>query len=405
MRPWMIVLSSAIGAIVIALALVVPEVSNAPRDAIGQTLLPHIFALAVAALAVYALCAMLLTTAALVAGSLRVRQYLVRATVDRTLTQRHWIAALGANGFRQLASRLAPMLAQSGDADGRVMLQTRFNPDETRSEVARLYYISLARSHFFSALIVLAGVVGLGLAQDRGSLLLLPSAIPTASAILILVGLMLLAALGRIVIDVTAEPLIETIAQLPGERVEVALLRRTMELLEIDRTAPTPQNNTTPSMPPQLLEGLVAVIDKGHRAVLDAVERLTANTQALDAAVRSSAKIVATMEHAAAVPQQSIEGFAELRGALEELTAVVRDLNLTSRELPSADATAATSRQSIDGFLELRGAVEELTAVIRGLNLAPSEVRSGDAAAHSETPAPQLAREIQQLLQEIEGAR
>jgi len=178
-----------------------------------------------------------------------------------------------------------------------------------------------------------------------------------------------------------------------------------MELLEIDRTAPTPQNNTTPSMPPQLLEGLVAVIDKGHRAVLDAVERLTANTQALDAAVRSSAKIVATMEHAAAVPQQSIEGFAELRGALEELTAVVRDLNLTSREVSSADATAATSRQSIDGFLELRGAVEELTAVIRGLNLAPSEVRSGDAAAHSETPAPQLAREIQQLLQEIEGAR
>jgi hypothetical protein len=87
------------------------------------------------------------------------------------------------------------------------------------------------------------------------------------------------------------------------------------------------------------------------------------------------------------------------------LIAVIRDLNLRPREVPSADATAPISQQSIDGFLELRGAVEELTAVIRGLNLASREVPSADAAAHSETPAPQLAREIQQLLQEIEGAR
>src|SRR5262245_51863512 len=134
MRPWMIVLSSASGAIVIAAALAVPEIANAPRDMIGQTLLPHIFALAVAAIAVYALCAMLLTTATLVAGSLRVRQYLVRASADRTLTQRQWAAVLAANGFRQLASRMAPMLVQSGAVDARVILQTGFNPDETRSE-------------------------------------------------------------------------------------------------------------------------------------------------------------------------------------------------------------------------------------------------------------------------------
>jgi methyl-accepting chemotaxis protein len=394
----MIVLSSAAGAIVIAAALAIPEVSNAPRDAIGSTLLPHVFALVVAAIAVYALCAMLLATAALVAGSLRVRQQLLRATADRTLSPRQWVAVLGANGFRQLAARLAPMLVQAGGADGRVMLQTWFNPDETRSEVARLYYISLARSHFFSALIVLAGVVGLGLAQDRGSLLLLPGAIPTASAILILVGLLLLAALGRIVIDVTAEPLIETIAQLPTERIEVALLRRAVELLDVARAAPASQQQATAATPPQLLEGLVAVIEKSHRAVLDAVNRLTANTQTLEAAVRSSAEIVATMEHAAAAPQQPIDGLPELQGAVEELTAVIRDLNGAPREVASGNS-AAIPQQSIDGLPELRGAVEELTAVIRGLNLPPAE------APRSETPQPQLAREIQQLLQEIEGAR
>jgi hypothetical protein len=400
MRPWLIVLSSASGAIVITTAFAVPEISNAPRDMLGQTLLPHIFALAVAAIAVYALCAMLLTTATLVAGSLRVRQYLVRASAERTLTQRQWAAVLVANGFRQLASRLSPMLVQSGNADERLTLRSSFNPDAARSEVARLYYISLARSHFFSALIVLAGVVGLGLAQDRGSLLLLPGAIPTASAILILVGLMLVAALGRIVIDVTAEPLIETIEQLPAERTEVGLLRRAVELLEIARSAPAGQSNPASSTPPQLLEGLVAVIDKGHRAVLDAVNRLAANTQTLEAAVRSSAEIVATMEHSAA--QQPSNALTELRGTVEELTAVIRDLNLAPPQVRPADDSAAGLQQPIDGLAELRGAVEELTAVIRGLDLAPS---GGGAVTREETPSPQLAREIRELLQEIEGAR
>jgi hypothetical protein len=385
---------------VITTAFAVPEISNAPRDMLGQTLLPHIFALAVAAIAVYALCAMLLTTATLVAGSLRVRQYLVRASAERTLTQRQWAAVLVANGFRQLASRLSPMLVQSGNADERLTLRSSFNPDAARSEVARLYYISLARSHFFSALIVLAGVVGLGLAQDRGSLLLLPGAIPTASAILILVGLMLVAALGRIVIDVTAEPLIETIEQLPAERTEVGLLRRAVELLEIARSAPDALSNPASSTPPQLLEGLVAVIDKGHRAVLDAVNRLAANTQTLEAAVRSSAEIVATMEHSAG--QRPSDVLTELRGTVEELTAVIRDLNLAPPEVHPADGSAAGFQQPIDGLAELRGAVEELTAVIRGLDLAPS---GGGGVTRDETPSPQLAREIRELLQEIEGAR
>lgn len=367
MRPWMIVLSSALGAIVVAAALAVPEISNAPQQQIGQVLVPRSFALAVAALAVYALCAMLLTTATLVGGSLRVRDYLARAAIDRTLTQRHWVAVLSTNGLRQLASRLGPMLAPSTGADGRFVLQTRFDPDETRREVARLYYISLARSHFFSALIALGGVVGLGLAQDRGALPFLAAAIPTASAILILAGLMLLAALGRIVVDVTVEPLIETIAQLPAERAEVRLLRRAIELLETAYNTTASENNMALSAPSQLPEGLTGLLEQGHHALLDAVDRLTANTQALEATVRSSVEFVASTAHMAAAPQQSI-----------------------------------------DGFSELRGAVEELTAVIRRWGVAPGETREAPLPASpvpSETPAPHLARELQSLLKEIEAAR
>jgi hypothetical protein len=368
MRPWMIVLSSASAAIVVAAALAVPEISNAPQQQIGQALLPHSFALAVAALAVYALCTMLLTTATLVAGSLRVRDYLVRAAVDRTLTRRRWVTVLNANGFRQLGSRLAPVLVQSAGANERVVLQTRFDPDETRSEVARLYYICLARSHFFSALIVLAGVVGLGLAQDRGSLPFLVAAIPTASAILILVGLMLLAALGRIVVDVTVEPLIDTIAQLPSERIEVGLLRRAVELLEMACNAPAFENNRAPAASPQLAEGLMGLLEQGQNALLDAVDRLTANTQALEATVRSSIEIVASTAHTTAAPQQSIDGFSELRGAVEELTGVIQRLSTLAGETREAP-----------------------------LPVSP--------VGRSETPAPQLARELQSLLKEIESAR
>src|SRR5216683_2443115 len=373
MRPWMIVLSSAIGAIVVGAALAVPEVLDAPRPEIGPMVLLHLPALAVAALAMYALCAMLLTTATLVAGTLRVRHHLARTASDRAPPQRDWVADFGANGFQQLAPRLAQALAQSTRADGRVVLQARFNPTETRSEIARLYYISLARSHFFSALIVLAGVVGLGLAQDHNSLPFLSGTIPTTSVILILVGLVLLAVLGRIAIDVTAEPLLETIAQLPAERVEVGLLRRAVELLEVACNAPASDNDRGPSAPPQLPERLVAV------------GRLTANTQALGATLRSSVETLETTVRTSAAQQQpmdesTVANAAALLDAVGRLTANAQALGATVRSsvetLETTMRTSAAQRQPMDesnvanaaALPELQTAVEELTAVLQRLS-------------------------------------
>jgi hypothetical protein len=378
MRPWMIVSSSAIGAIVVGAALAVPEVLNAPRPEIGPRLLAHLPALAVAALAMYALCAMLLATATLIAGTLRVRHHLARTGSDRAQAQRDWLADFGANGFQQLARRLAPALAQPARADGRVVLQDRFSPNETRGEIARLYYISLARSHFFSALIVLAGVVGLGLAQDYNSLPFPSGAVPTTSAILILVGLILLAVLGRIAIDVTAEPLLETIAQLPAERLEVGLLRRAVELLEVACNAPAFDDDRAPSAPPQLPERLVSVIEQGHHALLDAVGRLTANTQALGATVQSSVETLETTMRTSAAQRQ-----------------------------PMDESTVANAA----ALPELQAAVEELTAVLQRLSASasPEDTEApplaADPVSRRKTPAPRLARELQKLLQEIEAAR
>ena len=51
MRPWMIVLSSAVGAIVVTAAIAVPEMTNAPRSEIAPFLLAHSPVLAIAGLA------------------------------------------------------------------------------------------------------------------------------------------------------------------------------------------------------------------------------------------------------------------------------------------------------------------------------------------------------------------
>jgi hypothetical protein len=376
MRPWMIVLSSAIGAIVVAAGLAAPEVLNAPRSEIAPILLPRLPAFAVAALAVYALCAMLLTTATLVLGTLRVRQHVARTTLDRVPPPRNWVTVFGANGFRQLAARLTPALAQSARADGSILLQSRFNPSETRSEIARLHYISLARSHFFSALIVLTGAVGLGLAQDHGSLAFPSGTIPTTSAVLILVGLALLAVLGRIAIDVTAEPLLELISQLPAERVEIGLLRRAVELLEVACDLPAVNDDRATGSPPQLPERLVAVVEQGQHALLDAVGRLSANTQALGAAVRASVETLETTTRLATTQQQQMDD---------------------SRIADAPD------------FPRLQAAIEELTAVLQRLSALPEDTEeaplAADPASPRRTPAPRLARELQKLLQEIEAAR
>ena len=180
MPTWIIVLSSAIGAIVLATALAVAEVMNAPRSDIGTILMPHLPVLAVGALGVYGLGAMLLTTTNLVASMIWMRHHLGRAALGRTPAWRDWIAALGTDGFRRLATRSAQAGPES--ADNSVVLSAPFTADEARSEIARRNYICLARSHFLSVLIVLVGIVGLGVAQNHGALPFQTGVIPTVSA-------------------------------------------------------------------------------------------------------------------------------------------------------------------------------------------------------------------------------
>jgi len=345
MRPWMIVLSSVLGAMVVVAALVWPELRGVSPSEIAPHLLPHVPVLMIAALAVYALGALLLTTASLVGGLLRARHRMGETEPHRIPSQRDWITAFGSADLeRRLAPRLAVAPAQSVRLGGMIVLQSRFSPGEARGEVARLYYLWLARTHFVSALVVLAAVIGLGLARDYGSFPLLASEIPTIAAVLIVVGLLLLSLLGRIAIDVTTEPLLETISQIPAEHVEVGLLRRVVEVLEASGTKPRSIADAAAASR-HLPEHLTVMIEQGQRAMLDAIERLSSSTNALEATMRSSIETVgtATRETAAHLSlfaeggNADVERFSGLQAAIESLTALLERLTklpASAEEMP-----------------------------------------------------------------------
>jgi hypothetical protein len=376
MPNWIIALSSAIGAIVLATALAVAEVMNAPRSDIATILMPHLPVLAVGALGVYGLGAMLLTTTNLVASMLWMRHHLGRAAVDRTPAWRDWIAALGTSEFRRLATRSAQ--AEPQTADDSAVVPARLSADEARREIARCNYICLARSHFLSVLIVLVGIVGLGVAQNQGALPFQTGVIPTVSAILIVAGLLLLAALGRIAVDVTAEPLLETIARLTVEPEEIGLLRHVVSLLEAGRNRPVADDRIG-ELPARLPERLVAAFEQGHLPLLDAVSRLSEITQALEATMRTSVEAFETTMRSAAVQQRPVDD-GNIVGAVS--------------------------------FPELQAAVEELTVVLRRLTAVPENMEEATSLAgytsvpaRRKAPAPGLARELRGLLQEIDAAR
>jgi len=364
MPPWTIVLAGTAVAIAVAAALVIPEVAETPRSEIGVTLLPQLPALAVAVLAVYGLVALALTTTSLVTRLLRVHRNLGLTVSGQAIARRDWIAALAAKGFRPSAA-VAPEEAEAaGDINTG---QGGLTVQEARGEIARRHYISLARTHFFSVLIVLVGIVGLGAAQDFGTLRFWAGTLPTVSAILVVVGLLLLAVLSRIAVDVAAEPLLERIAQSSAEPVEVGLLRRILALQEAAGYG-EPGEDGIGESPDRLPVQIAAAFEQGHRALLDAVTNLAENSRALEATIQSAIETAAAQQR-----------------------------------------TADSNISILATLPDLQNAVEELTAVLRRLSAAPerTEEPAFTAAVPSRrtTPAPGLARELRRLLQEIDAAR
>ena len=370
MRPWTIVLSSATAAIAAAAAMAWPALSLTPPAAIATALIPLMPTLVVTALAVYALCAIVLAAGNLVVLSLWLRRQLAPSPAHQGAARPDW-AAFADSGLRRLAPPSANPQPPSARPDGVVVLQGRFHPGEARKEVARLYYIWAARTHFFSALIALACAVSLGSAQQHGLLPIVTGLIPTVPAGLILVGLILLAALARLAVDVTIDPLIEAISGFPTELMDVSLLRRAVELLE---AAPTPRRDRDlgdPASISQIPDRLVSALEEGHRALSNAIERLSATTDGLASTTQSS---IETLESTFRLAEQ--------------------------RQPAAMPAMADTAELS-----QLRQAMVALTATLERVPTGPATSRDmapgSDLATRRREAQPDLADQLKQLLQEI----
>src|SRR5271170_945331 len=370
MRPWIIVLSSATVAIAAVAAMAWPALSLTPPAAIAPALIPLMPTLVVTALAVYALCAIVLAAGNLVVASLWLRRYFAPNPAHQGAARPDW-AVFAESALRRLAPPSANPQRGSARPDGMVVLQGRFHPEEARKEVARLYYIWAARTHFFSVLIALACAVALGAAQQHGPLPIVTGLIPTVPAGLILAGLILLAILARLAVDVTIEPLIEAIAGFPTEPIDVSLLRRAVELLE---AAPTPRWDRElgdAASISQIPDRLVSALEEGHRTLSNAIERLSATTDGLASTARSS---IDTLESAFRAAEQ--------------------------RQVPAMPATANTAELS-----QLRQAMVALTAVLERIPTGPADGRDmapgTDLATRRREAQPDLADQLKQLLQEI----
>jgi hypothetical protein len=367
MRPWMTVLASAIGALVATAVVVRPELATAPPSQIVPDLARGLPTLAVSFLAVYALCALVLTTGALIAGILHLRR-LADASSHSDVAHRDWLAARDSAGLGSLMRWLRTAPGQAARADDSLLTQKPFDRTTARREIARLLYIGLARTQFFGALIVLAAIAAFGLAQEHLAAPFL-AAIPTIPLILIVVGLILLGCLARLAVDVAAEPMVEAFARAPAEHVEVILLRRALEVFEAVRASLSPAAESALAIP----DRVVPVLEESQRALLDAVGRMAATTEALGATTRSS------------------------------LEAIEKTLRAPLARAASAGEASAPAV----GFVELQSAVEALTSVLERVAVASQAGEttpvSIGAASQPKAGEPRLARELSKLLQEMEA--
>jgi hypothetical protein len=372
MRLWMIVSAGAIGAIAAAAGIAWPTLTATAHADLLPALVPQLPVLATAFLGVYGLCAVALTTGGLVGAGLRLRRRLGRAALQRVANPLDWIAAFEAAGLNLLAPQPAVVQPRAARIGGRMLWQAPFDPRAARAEVARLLHLRLARAHFYSVLIVIAAIIALGLAQDRGPVPHAVGPVPTVPAALILIGLLLLAALGRLAVDVAFDPLIEALARLPADPADSGLLRRIVELLEAARGSAPAAGGDPPAAPVELPERLATVLEEGHRTLVEAIGHMSSTADALGATTRSS---------------------------VEALEAALRKVPQPAAENDDAGVLRLG---------ELQSAVETLTATLERL-LASAAARTGPQDAEPATgrrsAEPQLARELQKLLQEIGSDR
>jgi hypothetical protein len=445
MRPWKIVLLAVIAAIGVVAAIFRPDLSAVPTGGGVALLLPRLPALALTAVAVYALVAVLASAGGLIAAAVDQHRRLGRIdAVRQAAAALDWIAAFDATPLRALMPRPVGALPKSAGGSATILLSHRFDRREARAEAAHVFYIWLARTHAVAALAGLAAIAALGFAQQQGGAPFLPGTIATGSAVLVLAGLLILIVFAWCAIDVTVDPLIDAMSRLPWEGADAGRLRYAVELLETACIDAGTSGRSIDGLPNEVPERLAAALEDGNRALSVVAERLSTAAERLGAATRSaSGALERILRETRSIARQGGEngaGVGALQAAVEALTAELRQgaaagggvdafeedrralAEAAERLSAAADAVGAAAQSSNDALAAalretaartatepvgsgeaLRAGVEALTAEVRQLT---ALFGAASKASSAVDPAPgraaaDLGRELQKLLAEI----
>jgi len=341
MRIRTIVLAALLAALVFDVGWVWTELSAAPGLDVWTTVRHHLPALALAGFVLYALVALVLVAGMIAVDAARVRHRLDRLALPNPWD---WTEAFSGTSLSPLAARildLAPIDTERSRA--RIVLQSRFDAVHARREIGQLYFGSLVRAQFVTAL-VLPLVFAVAACVYDGTIAILPAGVRLAPALGAIAIMALLGILGRIVVGAAAEPLIEAISNLPFERLDIELLRRLTGLGEGgDAARIAASGPALSSAIGKLLERLVYALDEGRNALVEAIANLSREAEALSAAMRAAAERGAG-RGAAGAPAADL---SELRATLTQLTAALEGLAATRTQLP-AGLTGETAARQIE---------------------------------------------------------
>jgi hypothetical protein len=366
MQPWLIALASAAGAGATALAALRISHTVSPGDGLGAFVRSEAGPTALAFLAVFGALGLLLTTAAVAFELVRVRLRLERAETEAEhRTTDWWRGVFSSTNLLRLSDRIVD-LAPAELAGDELLLQSRFDSGQARREVLAHYRNWLVRAQVETAILLIAVIAGLGIAQDYAHASLAGFAVPARTAIAALVALAILAFGTRMAIGASAEPLIDAVAAVRLPRVEMRLAailaafvgsgseeRRTDAAVPVQRAALDVQ-----------LQQFAAALEEDRDAMREAITRLSANAAALSAAARSLADQPGGRGRQAADPT----AITQLRQDIAKLTAAIERLP-TAAPHAAAGATqqAATPPAAAAGPRRRRGARGDLGSELRRL--------------------------------------
>jgi hypothetical protein len=339
MRTRIIVPAALLAALVLDVGWVWAGLAAAPSPDVWTTVLHRLPTLVLAGLVLYALVALVLVAGTIAVDAARVRHRLDRLALPNPWD---WTEAFSGTSLSPLAARLldlAPIDTERSRA--RIVLQSRFDAAHARRETGQLYSGSLVRAHFVTALALLLIFAGAACVYN-GTIAILPAGAPVAPALAAIAILALLGVLGRIVVAAAAEPLIEVIANLPFERLDIELLRRLTGLAEGGEAARIASSGPVLSSAiGKLLERLVYALDEGRNALVEAIANLSREAEALSATMRSMAE-----ERGGERSEPPVDDLSELRTTLTQLAATLEGLVGAGAQLPAGPAGEATARQS-----------------------------------------------------------